>query len=194
MRKRLIDAAIQCLVEVGYGGTTLQRVTDIADVSRGAFLHHFPTRSQLIIAVAEFAAEEQTRIVREFVADSEGNREVYQDITEATWQAVRQPAGIALVEIMLGSRSDPEAGNEFTQLIQKLSDTHKSNVWRIAKSIGIEDRETIYTMVHLHQATMHGLLVDYLSSKSIKPAERSMDLLKRYKLSLTEELIQPKDD
>ena len=190
MRKKLIDAAIQCLVEVGYGSTTLQRVTDVADVSRGAFLHHFPTRAQLMIAVAEFAATEQTRVVREFVGDSTGDADLYQAITAATWEAVRQPAGIALIEILLGSRSDPEIGEEFTQVMRKLSATHEDNVWTIAESIGIKDRETIFTMVHLHQAAMRGLVVDYLFSGEIGAAERSRELLKRYKLTLTGELIE----
>lgn len=189
MRKKLIDAAIQCLVEVGYGSTTLQRVTDVAEVSRGAFLHHFPTRAQLMIAVAEFAADEQTRVVREFVGDSFGDKELYQAITAATWEAVRRPAAIAFLEILLGSRSDPEIGNEFAQVVRKLATTHEENVWRVAESIGIKDKEAITTMVHLHQAAMRGLVVDYLFSGELASAERSMELLKGYKEHLTEQLI-----
>lgn len=189
MRKKLIDAAIQCLVEVGYGSTTLQRVTDVAEVSRGAFLHHFPTRAQLMIAVAEFAADEQTRVVREFVGDSFGDKDLYQAITAATWEAVRRPAAIAFLEILLGSRSDPEIGTEFAQVVRKLSATHEENVWRVAESIGIQDKEAITTMVHLHQAAMRGLVVDYLFSGELESAERSMELLKSYKENLTEQLI-----
>lgn len=64
MRQRLVDAAIACLHRVGYAATITQLVMEEAGVSRGAMLHHFPTKVDLIIAVAEAAAAHQNRYVR----------------------------------------------------------------------------------------------------------------------------------
>jgi len=44
----LLDATIDCLVEEGYSGTTTTRVVERAGLSRGAQVHHFPTKSQLV--------------------------------------------------------------------------------------------------------------------------------------------------
>jgi AcrR family transcriptional regulator len=53
MRQRLLEAAIDCLVEVGFGGTSTTLVSQRAGVSRGAQLHHFPTKNDLVIAAVE---------------------------------------------------------------------------------------------------------------------------------------------
>ena len=42
-RKRLLEAAIECLAELGWTGTTVAIVAERAGVSRGAAQHHFPT-------------------------------------------------------------------------------------------------------------------------------------------------------
>src|SRR5258708_24310069 len=52
-RGALIDAALECLIEHGYAGTTTGRVCDRAGVSRGAYLHHFRTRAALVAAALD---------------------------------------------------------------------------------------------------------------------------------------------
>ena len=56
MRQRLLDACIECLVEVGFSGTSTTLVSQRAGVSRGAQLHHFPTKNDLVIAAVEHLA------------------------------------------------------------------------------------------------------------------------------------------
>src|SRR5436190_18849808 len=47
-RTALLDATIDCLVEEGYAGTTTTRIVERAGVSRGAQVHHFPTKAELV--------------------------------------------------------------------------------------------------------------------------------------------------
>src|SRR3954447_4720528 len=56
MRQRLLDATLQCLVEHGWSGTSTTLVSERAGVSRGAQLHHFPTKNALVIAAVEHIA------------------------------------------------------------------------------------------------------------------------------------------
>lgn len=49
-RLRLMDATIDCLVELGWAGTTTTIVSERAGVSRGAQLHHFPTKQALVVS------------------------------------------------------------------------------------------------------------------------------------------------
>ncbi len=46
-RATLLDAAVDSLAEVGYGGASIADITARAGVTRGAQLHHFHTREQL---------------------------------------------------------------------------------------------------------------------------------------------------
>jgi AcrR family transcriptional regulator len=52
-RQRLLDAAIDSLVERGWTYSTVAGVAQRAGVSRGAAQHHFPTREALITAAVE---------------------------------------------------------------------------------------------------------------------------------------------
>lgn len=53
MRRRLLDAAVQLLRQRGYVGFRVAEVCNIAGVSRGAQLHHFPTKESLVVAAIE---------------------------------------------------------------------------------------------------------------------------------------------
>lgn len=189
MRKRLIEAAIDCLGNLGYGATTLQVVTDVAGVSRGAVLHHFPTKVDLMIAVAEYAAEKQNRHVRRVLGETKPGMERYLAITAATWDAMQRPPAIALLEIMMGSRSDAELGARFPAVIEALETYQREGVWEQAQSVGITDKATIEAMVHLHTSAMRGLALELMFSRDTRKAEAGMKLLRRYKRQLTGELV-----
>lgn len=53
MRARLLDATVDCLVERGFSGTSTTLVSERAGVSRGAQLHHFPTKNDLVVAAVK---------------------------------------------------------------------------------------------------------------------------------------------
>jgi AcrR family transcriptional regulator len=72
-RRALLDAAVESLIEVGFARTTTLEVQRRADVSRGALLHHFPSKAELLVAaiahLAEMRAVELKRLSAELPAD-----------------------------------------------------------------------------------------------------------------------------
>ncbi|MEO3841076.1 TetR/AcrR family transcriptional regulator [Streptomyces sp. CNZ287] len=63
-RQRLLEAAVACLAELGWGGSTVSVVAERAGVSRGAAQHHFPTREDLFTAAVEHVAAERSAALR----------------------------------------------------------------------------------------------------------------------------------
>ncbi|WP_330282660.1 TetR/AcrR family transcriptional regulator [Streptomyces sp. NBC_00588] len=63
-RQRLLEAAVACLAEHGWAGSTVSVVAERAGVSRGAAQHHFPTREDLFTAAVEYVAEERSTAIR----------------------------------------------------------------------------------------------------------------------------------
>lgn len=53
MRQRLLEAAFTVLQQKGYVGFRIADVAKIAGVSKGAQLHHFPTKESLVVATIE---------------------------------------------------------------------------------------------------------------------------------------------
>src|SRR6478735_1227651 len=60
-RRALLDAAVESLIQVGFARTTTLEVQRRADVSRGALLHHFPSKAELLVAAVDHLAEMRAR-------------------------------------------------------------------------------------------------------------------------------------
>src|ERR1700735_5744766 len=56
-RRRLLDATVACLFERGYAGTTTTEIATRAGVSRGAQVHHFPRKDELVVSALEYVFE-----------------------------------------------------------------------------------------------------------------------------------------
>jgi AcrR family transcriptional regulator len=63
-RRRLLEAAVECLAELGWSRSTVAVVAERAGVSRGAAQHHFRTREDLFTAAVEHVAAERLAAVR----------------------------------------------------------------------------------------------------------------------------------
>ncbi|GAB2992859.1 TetR/AcrR family transcriptional regulator [Streptomyces pseudoechinosporeus] len=73
-RKRLLEAAVACLAEHGWAGSTVSVVAECAGVSRGAAQHHFPTREDLFTAAVEYVAEQRSTALRALFPDGPADR------------------------------------------------------------------------------------------------------------------------
>lgn len=108
MRHRLLEATIECLVEFGYANTTTTRVVERAGVTRGAQVHHFPTKAALVAAAIRHLAE-----VRADRALAELDRiRTAPDPADAAldllWDLHQGPVFQATVELWVAARTDPE--------------------------------------------------------------------------------------
>jgi AcrR family transcriptional regulator len=56
---RLLEATMECLVDLGWSGTSTTEVARRAGVSRGAQQHHYPTKMVLVAAALEHLLEAQ---------------------------------------------------------------------------------------------------------------------------------------
>jgi AcrR family transcriptional regulator len=67
-RRALLDAAVESLIEVGFAHTTTLEVQRRAKVSRGALLHHFPSKAELLVAAVDHLAEMRAREMKAFAS------------------------------------------------------------------------------------------------------------------------------
>jgi AcrR family transcriptional regulator len=65
MRHALLEAAVDSLVELGFARTTTLEVQRRAGVSRGALLHHFPSKAELLVATIAHLAERRGRDLKQ---------------------------------------------------------------------------------------------------------------------------------
>jgi AcrR family transcriptional regulator len=122
-RAALLDAALSCLVDHGYAGTTTGLVCARAGVSRGAHLHHFGTRQALVAAaLAELARRREA----EFAVQVEGlpdGPERIERALELLWSWFTEPLFYASVDIGVAARTDPELRETLLPLERHLNMT-----------------------------------------------------------------------
>lgn len=63
VRRRIVDAAVEALLEHGYSGASTVRIQTRAGVSRGRLLHHFGSRDLLLVAAAHHLAMERIGVL-----------------------------------------------------------------------------------------------------------------------------------
>jgi len=106
MRQRLLDAAVECLIELGVAGTTTLAVQRRAGTSRGALLHHFPTHADLLSAsVAELVKRNEAAVTASRAGIS-GPHDPLRTAVNALAFAGRQPSYLAELELWAVSRTD----------------------------------------------------------------------------------------
>lgn len=107
-RAALLDAALACLVEHGYAGTTTGRVCERAGLSRGAHLHHFRTRPALVAAALGELATRRGEEIRRQVATLPRGEERVEQALEAIWGWFTGPLFQASIDLAAAARTDGE--------------------------------------------------------------------------------------
>ncbi|NYI93471.1 AcrR family transcriptional regulator [Amycolatopsis endophytica] len=110
-RTLILDAAVACLVELGYSGASTLAIQAKAGVSRGRLLHHFPSRDELLVAATQHLTKTRLTQIEEQVAEQlagepEGPRRVDRCI-ELLWTTFHEPVFWAAVELWTAARTNP---------------------------------------------------------------------------------------
>jgi AcrR family transcriptional regulator len=115
-RMKLVEAAIDCLVEGGYARLTTQAVAERTGSSRGAMHHHFPSRADLVAAVIDHVFYERMRLyLGDYLSDLAGlaHAEVVARATAAHWRSVQTREYAAYLELAVAARTDAELDQMF---------------------------------------------------------------------------------
>ncbi len=188
-RAKVTEAAIHCLYELGYEGTTVILVAKRAGVSRGAAQHQFPSKVDLMMAVVEQVAEKQTQIRKEIWEGLPENKGRVSHVVEASWDIHSQPENVALFEIMMATRNDEELNQRFIPFSKQMSELRFWGAECIAKLAGIKMQPKLEALVRLHFAAMRGISLDFLLNKDEEGARAAIDLLIEYQRMMIEKLI-----
>jgi AcrR family transcriptional regulator len=107
-QRRLLDATLECLHELGYGATTTLEIARRAGVSRGAQLHHFRRKEELVVRALEYVFDLRLAYLREIAVQLPTDRQDRVDaLVDLLWPAFKGPTFCAWLELVVASRTDP---------------------------------------------------------------------------------------
>ena len=139
MRARLLEATVELLVERGFAGTPTTLVSERAGVSRGAQLHHFPTKNDLVVA----AVEHLTELRGAELADALGAVPRGAGRTRAGLRVLgdhfSSPVFTAALELWVAARTDETLLAAVSPLEQRVGrETHRLTV----EALGVDERHS----------------------------------------------------
>jgi AcrR family transcriptional regulator len=176
-RIQLLDATLVCLQELGYTGTTTTEIARRAGVSRGAQLHHFPTKVELVTQAVEHLFE---RRHAEFLAAFEllpvGAGRRMDAAIDLLWSMVKGPAFLAWLELAVAARTDRELATPVAELTGRFMVMVDTTFRRLFPS----DTENPFFEVapRFAFALLDGLALERLHNPDDATAERVIDMLK----------------
>ncbi|GIG85192.1 TetR/AcrR family transcriptional regulator [Plantactinospora endophytica] len=135
---RVLEATVECLVERGWSGTTTTVVAARAGVSRGAQLHHYPTKSALVMAAVEHLAERRAAEIRAEAVDLPAGPERLDRVVDMLATAFTGPLFVAALELWLAGRTDPELRDALVPLEARVGrEMHRLTV----ELLGADERQ-----------------------------------------------------
>lgn len=153
-------AAISCLVEFGYAETSINRVAERADLSKGALQHHFPTKEELIAAVVETLLARP--LARAHTVRPEAGRtdtEIIAARLRSGWtDFVNTGSYRALLEILIAARTDAGLRNRIDPILYTWNRAHDAQTRESYEAESGNDDDVELLMV-MHRALLRGLVI-----------------------------------
>jgi AcrR family transcriptional regulator len=174
-RTALIEAAIRIIHRLGYGAATTALIADEAGISRGAILHQFGTRAELMAEVIRHVFEQEVHDYAALMAQLRIGRRV-SDWVELCWRVLGRPSGLAVLEILMASRSDVELAERVAPMQAAVE---QSALKDLQAQFGGDEADTLARM-RLIAWAIRGLTLAQMLLPEPEDIERSVALFRSW--------------
>ena len=107
-RQRILDAAMQLFVDIGYHAATNALIAEAAKLTRGAMLYHFSTREELVAAAVEHIELARARLFEQAArASAAPGLDASETAIDAYWALLHETPFMAFAELEAQARTDP---------------------------------------------------------------------------------------
>lgn len=133
-RERLFRAALQLFAQKGFAETTVEDITEAADVGKGTFFNYFPSKDHVLLAFSDMQLEKLEESVAHFRNTNQPLREFLQGLTlRMTEEPLRNPGMIRA--LLLGYLSSDAVREVMTEKQSRALALHTQMV-EVAQSRG----------------------------------------------------------
>lgn len=175
-RQQILDAAVRCIVKLGYANTTTMMIATEAGLSRGATLHHFPSKIDIIKATVDYLYEKRRRAVLNSAKQLPTDTDRVKLAVKAYWQQVNHPLFVAFFELSVAARHDDELRKILRPAQQKFDKEWYTTVQE-AFPEWQHDPKAFSLAMSLSQKLMEGIAISHLMHPRDKNEEQLIAFL-----------------
>ena len=162
-------------------------------MSRGAQLHHFPTKAALLAAAVEHVLQRRMREFAEVLADVAPRMDQLDVAVDVVWTMFQGPAFIAWVELWVAARTDPDLAATMADVDRRFTDESRLMFVEMASGIGPNDPRQLELARDFAFAVMTGVALQRLVPRGQRPASELLDILKAVARSMMiEQSVMPR--
>lgn len=121
-RRQLLDATIEALTEHGYAGMSTNDVVRRAGMSRGALVHHFPTKAQLAVAALDRWYDDRLVEFEATFAALDPTERRADVAIDVLWTMFKGPTFAAWLELAVAARTDPDLRERLVAVDARFND------------------------------------------------------------------------
>jgi AcrR family transcriptional regulator len=118
----VLDATVECLADLGYSGTSTTRIAHRAGVSRGALLHYYSSKIELLTRAVEHIFQRRTEEFRKAFAALPAEADRRAAAVDLLWQMFSSSTFYAWLELVVAARSDRKLQREVSRITTQFAD------------------------------------------------------------------------
>ncbi len=143
-RTALLDATIDCLVELGYARTSMQEICARAGVSKGAVQHHFSAKAELMAAAVEHLTNRLRGQLAASLDELPGGGSGVAAAIDLLWRGYSGTLSTAATELWVAARTDPELRAAIRPVDRALGRATLEHVTQVAGELPPERAEMLF--------------------------------------------------
>lgn len=185
-RNLIIESALKCFVDLGYSRTTTTEVAKRAGLSRGAMLHHFPSKLEIVKAAVDYLHSKRLRAFRKSMAKAPPLGDQVQQGVENYWEHVKHPMFVAFFELTVAARTD----KELAQILRPAQEAFESEWQKACLDIFPQWRgkgQRFDLAFDLTRYVLEGMAISFLTHKETERDKRVV----KYLAEKLRELVAP---
>lgn len=177
-RSAILDAALQCFYELGYNSTTTEKIAAKAGVSRGAMLHHFPSRIALIGAAVKHLNDKRLTAYEQEETEIQGQARFtrIEEGIESYWRQLDSWLFVVFLELQVAARTDAELHAIMVPAMAEYDSASREATRKLFPDLALSEQFNLAVSVSLY--LLEGLAVNKITRESIPLRDMVMDYLK----------------
>jgi AcrR family transcriptional regulator len=119
---RVIDAAVQCILDEGFYRASSNQIARRAGVTWGVIQYHFGTREGLLLAVFRHSADALLAHLENATITGDTTDERLESLADVIWSYYRRPEFLAYMQILLNLTHDPTTAEDTVTTLATLNE------------------------------------------------------------------------
>jgi AcrR family transcriptional regulator len=176
-RRKLLEAATDCIARFGLANSSLGVIAKHASVTRGAVQHHFGTRNELLLAVVDEFGQQLFTLSRNMDERLTPLAARIDRVCSRYWEIFSSPHFLAVIQIWLGVQNEPRINRSVLNRIRWF-EVELDRQWIELFSDSVVGEKGLRAARHVTLGTMRGLALRMTYSRDDSNSLEEIEVLK----------------